>query len=111
MMIKAEEKKIIVDGCEWNTKYTILDAIEFEDYVVVIFDYMEFPKHGVARNLFGFSREGKELWVAENPTTQSNDGYTNFLKREKGLWVGNFAGYSCLINPKTGKLIEAIFTK
>jgi hypothetical protein len=110
-MIKAEGKRVLIDSYEWNTQYAILEAIEFDVIVIVIFDYLEFPNHRVAKNLCGFSRDGNNLWIAENPTTQSNDGYTNFLKRENGLWVGNFAGYSCQIDPKTGKLIEAIFTK
>jgi hypothetical protein len=110
-MLEFHSKKIIVNGHQWDTKHTVLDAVEFGDIIVVIYDYMEFPKHGVAKNLYGYSHEGHNIWIAENPTTQTNDGYVNFLKGKKGLWVGNFAGYSCQINPKTGRLIEAIFTK
>ena len=51
-MIKIEGKKVVTDISEWNTEYTILEAIEFENIIVVIFDYMEFPKHVVARNLY-----------------------------------------------------------
>ena len=72
---------------------------------------MAFPKYGVAKNLLAFDKLGKELWVAENPRTASNDAYVNFMSSEKELKVNNFVGYSCLINAENGKIISFEFTK
>ena len=108
----AEEPKIIrVNEFEWSAQCTILDAIESKGNIVVVFDCMEFPKHGIDRNLYSFTLDGKESWIAENPTSLSSDVYTSFLKKENALWAGNLAGYAYIIDPDTGKLLESVFTK
>jgi hypothetical protein len=30
---------------------------------------------------------------------------------EVPLWVGNFEGFNCRIDPETGKILETVFTK
>lgn len=90
--------------------HPILDARQIDDRVVVIFDYMDFPRWRQAHNLMAFDLSGRELWTAEHPTNQTNDCYVNFLK-DKPLTVGNFASYVCVIDATTGKLLDSNFTK
>jgi len=101
---------INVNGKEWDFGKAILDAAMIDDKVIVIFDYMEYPKNSCARNLVAYDLSQNELWVAENPTTQSNDAYVS-ITNEHPLTANNFSSHSCQIDLDTGKLINAAFYK
>ncbi len=94
--------------------YTTLEAKEFEQCILVIFDYMEFNQNSVARNFHCINQDGSILWVAENPTTQTTDAYVNFMSLDLNgnqVVVNNFAGYTCTIDLADGKLLKGGFTK
>ena len=103
------QHRIIVNGVWWPMSDHILDACRIGDLVLVISDY-----HSQAQqprgNLRAYDLNHKIHWVAEHPTTNNNDVYVRFVS-ELPLRVSNFAGYTCEIDIKTGKLREAIFTK
>lgn len=109
-MIDIRGKQLQLDETVLDLKHPILDVRQFSDRIVVIFDYMDFPKWRQARNLRAFNLQGKELWIAEHPTNETADCYVNFMKDDP-LTVGNFAGYRCIIDTSTGKLLESVFTK
>ena len=88
----------------------ILDSCEIHGRVIVIFDYMSYPKSKQANNMVAFDSDQNELWIAEHPTTQTNDAYVKFTKGDR-LQAWNFACYLCEIDPATGKLLSAEFTK
>ena len=71
---------------------------------------MRYPQGRPAQNLVAFDRKGKELWKAKNPSSAPTDAYVNFIDNED-LVVGNFAGYRCKIDPDTGDVLDAQFTK
>lgn len=110
MKLETEEFRVKVDERWLRFSKPILQAKRIKEKIFVIFDYMHFDQSRPAQNLTAFDLHGNELWKAENPTELKTDAYTNFLEGE-GLYVGNFAGYSCHINPDSGRLIEAEFTK
>ena len=88
-----------------------MDAVRIGEHILVIHDYMAYPLEQPAPNLVAYTTNGKRLWTAENLTRDSaTDAYTN-ISSEDPLWVGNFMGYSCKIDPQTGKLLERVFTK
>jgi hypothetical protein len=80
-------------------------------HVLVIHDYVAYERAKPAPNLVAYSPSGEHVWTAQNLTPSSpTDAYVNFISEEP-LWVGNFAGCDCKIDPQTGKLLESIFTK
>ena len=79
--------------------------------LLVIYDYMSFPRLEPARNLFAYSaRTEVELWRAQDIGFGQLDAYTNIIS-EAPLVVGNFAGYNCEIDAATGQVIDTAFTK
>ena len=92
-------------------EYPVLDAREIDGVVVVVFDYMAFPRLAPARNMFGYSvADGEQLWRASDIGQGNVDAYTNVLS-ETPLVVGNFAGFACGIDLNTGSVISTVFTK
>ncbi len=111
LTVKPDHKfEILVNGARWKMERPILDTCEIDKRVVVIFDYMSYPKSGQAKNMVAFDMEQKELWTAEHPTTQTNDAYVKFTGGDP-LRAWNFACYHCTLDPATGKLLAAEFTK
>jgi hypothetical protein len=92
--------------------YKVDCFLEFGDSVIVLFDYMDFPKNEQAKNLRCYNNKKELLWIAEHPTNETIDCYTSIsLSKDGKLVAYNFACYNCLIDPITGKLIKYIFTK
>ena len=114
-MINFEGKEIIMDEKVVSLPHSILDAEESGENVFVVYDYMEYPKGTPANNLVCLDKNGNELWIAKNPTNQSNDGYTNFSRTTTSksgfIAVNNFAGYLCQVNINNGELGNVLFTK
>ena len=110
MKVEIKNRRLRIGNKKFDMPYPILDARLIDDQVGVIFNYMDFPKWRQAQNLKAFDLSGQELWTAEHPTNQTNDCYVNFIK-DSPLTVGNFAGYKCVIDESTGKLLESNFMK
>ena len=72
---------------------------------------MAYDRAKPAPNFVAYSLSGEHLWTAQNLTQNSpTDAYVEFISEEP-LWVGNFDGFDCGIDPETGRLIESVFTK
>ena len=101
---------LIINGSEWEFDKSILDSAVINDKVIIIFDYMEYPKNEQAQNLVAYDLEKNTIWVAEHPTNQRNDAYVH-ITSEKPLKANNFASYSCELNIDTGRIVNAEFYK
>jgi hypothetical protein len=78
--------------------------------VALIYEYTAGPRHRQFQNLEGFDLAGRRLWTAEHATSETTDVYVNFLERGPlGAW--SFACYVCVLDPRTGRLLSAEFTK
>jgi len=111
MKLRAKGNLVEWDGGHLDLQVPVLDAVRLGDRILVVHDYTAYPQHGPAPNLVAYSTRGDRLWVAENLTSRSaTDAYVGFLSEEP-LWVGNFEGFRCRIDPDTGKLLESEFTK
>jgi len=117
----------------WDAGYPILEASQAEGRVCLILDYSALPKKRQAENLRGYTVDGQLLWIAEHHTPL--DCYTGFLDKDRvraeiaanptgpvaecfsgfvdtrSLLAYNFAGYQCLIDLASGKVIRMLFTK
>lgn len=106
---------LVVNDRQLSLPHQILDSLQTEEGIFVIFDYMEFSSNEPAKNLVRLDEKGNVVWVADNPTTQSNDAYTNFnrvIPASAGhVAANNFAGYYCEIKASSGELGRVQFTK
>jgi predicted small integral membrane protein len=108
--LRLAQNRVEWDGGHLDLNADALEAIRVDDRILVVHDYMAFPS-GPSRNLAPYSTRGDQLWIAENPTTaDATDAYVGFVS-EDPLWVGNFNGFVCKIDPRNGKILEKKFTK
>lgn len=106
-------------NCPIATEYPIADAFELDGRWIVLLDaeaYLQDPgysldrRRGVEplRNLRAYANGGRILWEAEFPTPA--DYYYRIVGRDP-LIAQSFSGYRCRIDPVTGRIIAAEFTK
>ena len=93
-----------------RVSYPVLEAREIDGIVVVVHDYMAFPKGSPARNLFAYSPDGTLRWRAEDLGQGSVDAYTNIIS-EQPLVVGNFSGFNCTLSAAEGRVLATEFVK
>ena len=111
MKLSFQDRGLTVSDSTWTLNRPVLDAIQQDDRVFVIFDYMSYPRGRPAKNLVCFDLAGRELWVvADNPIDHPTAAYTNFVAADP-LTVGNFVGFTCVVDPLTGELLDSQFTK
>ncbi len=101
---------IHVGDRDWTVDFPVEDVSLIDGTVVVLYQYMAGPMHHQFRNVEGFNVDGSKLWTAEHPTNETADVYVGFLAGQP-LRLSNFSGFTCRIDPSTGRLLEATFTK
>ncbi|MBO1254470.1 hypothetical protein J3L16_02080 [Alteromonas sp. 5E99-2] len=109
-MIEFSQGKLKVDGLLWELEYPIIDVIEFEKAVIVLFD----PDAGLNMNQFAnlvcYTRSCEKLWIAELPTSKSSDTYCGMISKNP-LALYSFCSYDVEIDPRNGKILKKTFTK
>ena len=111
MKLRFVDTRVEWDGGHLDLPTPIKEAIRIGKHILVIHDPTAYPSQQPTPNLVAYTTNGERLWTAENLTQNSaTDAYVNFCS-EDPLWVGNFMGFNCKIDPQTGKLIEKVFTK
>ena len=96
---------------DYKLDHKVISFLEFNSYVIVLFDYMDFPKTEQAKNLRCYNKNMELKWIAEHPTNAINDCYTQIRINKNSLEANNFAGYFCKIDLETGMLMNSEFTK
>lgn len=110
-MITFSEKQIVIDGKAFDLEYTIVDAFEFNNLVVVLFDPDDYTlKFGQFANLLAINAAGKHIWTAELPTTASGDRYYKIASKQP-LIVYSVCSYECEIDCATGRIVKSTFFK
>ena len=110
-LFSFHDKTIVIDAKTWKMEHPISEAILLNNIVVVIYEPIaQEEKFRQFQNMVAFDLAGQKIWTAEHPTNTTNDCYINFVKT-KPLTVWNFACYLCEIDPATGRIIKAQFTK
>ena len=70
-------------------------------------------ERGAEGNLLGFRSNG-ELFCALEPPVRSLDswdGFVNLWIREGKVWASSWSGFSLRIDPRSGDVVEQLFTK
>ena len=104
------KQRVLVGDTYWDLDRPVLDVHQIGTKIVVVFDYMSFPKGEQAKNLMAYDLDQNLLWIAEHPTTEATDTYVEIVE-ETPLKAWNFACYFCEIDIETGRLLHAEFTK
>ena len=110
MKLQFTNNVVVHSAGQLSCAYPVVDACELAEVIVVLYDYMAFPRELPARNLFAYRPNGTLLWRAADIGHGPVDAYTNIIS-EKPLVVGNFAGYECTVDVRTGQVRSTRFTK
>lgn len=110
--ITFDGNRVTVGEHHWDAPVRVLDAARIGGLAILVLDWTPLSENrfGQVQNLRAYTFDGQEVWTAEHPTNMTTDCYTNIISREP-LMVNNFAGYSCRIDPSSGRLLESVFTK
>jgi hypothetical protein len=68
---------------------------------------------GSEANFLGFDPRGKLMWQLDPPLQEPAawDRLVNMWIKNEQVWVGSWSGFSMRIDPRTGEILERIFTK
>jgi len=110
MKLEVNDNRIQFQDGSIAALHAVLDAREIDEKIIVIYDYMAFPKNEPARNMFAYDKSGYQLWRVEDIGMGATDAYTNILS-ESPFKVGNFAAFSVNIDLCSGKVNHKEFTK
>ena len=65
---------------------------------------------GTFPNLVAVDVDGRQVWIAETPTTVTGDAYYR-ISSVQPLRAMSVKSYDCEIDPATGRIIDRIFYK
>ena len=90
-------------------EFIVFETQRFGDLLLVIYDWIEFPDSKAVRNLYAYDLEGGIIWIGQ--ARRPGDFFTGFVGDGKLLRVATWDCFCCTIDPKTGDIIDSIFTK
>ncbi|QKG57233.1 hypothetical protein GKZ68_11760 [Hymenobacter sp. BRD128] len=90
-------------------EFKVLETLQFEDKLLVIYDWIRLSFAGPIRNLYAYDAEGGRVWIAES--RRLGDFYTGFVGDGRLLKATTWDCFCCTLDPETGKIVESIFTK
>jgi hypothetical protein len=103
-----KENTVTAGEHSWSVDRLVWDGRLIGDRVILILDPL--PGSVPARNVHAYSLSGQWLWTAEHPTDWPSDCYMNFVAGA-GIVLNSFAGFTCRIDPETGRLIEVLLER
>lgn len=109
-LVSFDGSIVRVGGQSWAVRFPVADARLVGGVVVLLYAPSSGPRDHQFRNVEGFDSGGRKLWTAEHPTNETADVYLQFLEVEP-LRLWSFACYRCTLDPATGRLLDAVFTK
>ena len=102
---------LTLEGKEIRLEHPIADAFEIDGKVIVLYDSDSYTKKwGQFPNLIALDPDGKQLWTAELPTTQSQECYYQ-VKRTNPLIACTWTSWECEIDIETGRVLSRTFLK
>jgi hypothetical protein len=105
-----EGKDLIISKRRFQMDYPIKDIVEYDDLIVILYEYSSFEGVGQFSNLFAVDRDGNEIWRADHPTTDSSSAYVRITSSDP-LVVSNFTSYQCTIDVNSGRIVDTVLTK
>ncbi len=120
--IHKGDSTVTIDGHVVDLGLPIMEAVEVGSLIVIsLNDYHLSPDDPFnGRNIVAFDKDGNEVWRIEAfwHTVEARDGrrvpasYTGIDLGEDGkLYAYQGHGYTCEIDLKTGKIVDAEYTR
>jgi hypothetical protein len=109
-MVSFKANTLMINGSNVALMHKIVDVVEGPNGVLVLLDYSV----GLNRNVFFVAPDGRVKWQIELFSDHPKAGaipYTGVGFRENRLSAYNFAGFDCELDPETGAITKATFTK
>lgn len=108
--LRIEGGVVVSDGRPLDLPFPVTDARLIGGRIVVLYDPMSGPRFRQFPNVEAYGPGGERLWVARHPTSETADVYVQFLSTTP-LRLHSFAGFECELDPATGRIVPAVFTK
>ncbi|MCZ7652261.1 MAG: hypothetical protein M5U13_14280 [Thermoanaerobaculia bacterium] len=108
--LRIEGGVVVSDGRPLDLPFPVTDARLIGGRIVVLYDPMSGPRFRQFPNVEAYGPGGERLWVARHPTSETADVYVQFLSTTP-LRLHSFAGFECELDPATGRIVHAVFTK
>ncbi|WP_423149730.1 hypothetical protein [Rubrolithibacter danxiaensis] len=90
---------------------TVMSAIKFNDFVVVLTDPIEKEKRN-SENVFGYNSNGELLWQIEDlDLFHENHDYTSIYVQDQNFYLYNRCGIEVKIEPATGIVLSTELIK
>ncbi|AMJ65808.1 hypothetical protein [Hymenobacter sp. PAMC 26628] len=90
-------------------EFKVLETQQFEEVLLVIYNWMEFSREVPTLNLYAYGLDGGRLWIAEE--RHSGDFFTGFVGGRKMIRVSTWDCFLCTLDPATGKIVGSEFAK
>jgi hypothetical protein len=107
MAINIEKNRIQGDAFAIPMEYPVVDAVESNGQVLVLYDYMACDQHNPSSNLYCYTKDGDLLWRAVDIRMGNVGAYTDIIEKDP-LWVRSAAGYKCRIDDQNGEVLAKV---
>ena len=105
-------KEINLDGRSVRFDFPIRDTLTIDDTIIILLHIPTGIKCN--RNLYAINLQGTILWQIDEVADLDLIGNCPFIsikKQESSLIIFNWCGFRYTVDPKSGKIIEKVFTK
>jgi len=107
-LVKVDRESLEVIATHQPLGTKVVQCLPVDGHFVVREDYFQFPLG--RSNVYCLDGRFEILWKAEIPG--SSDAYSGPVSvTDAGLVCGSWEGYSCTIDPTTGRIRSKMFTK
>lgn len=90
-------------------EFNVLETLQFDSLLLVLYDWIAFPDANAINNLYAYDLEGERLWVAE--ARYPGDFFVGVTSNNGQLIATTWRCFGCLLDLKTGKIMDSVFTK
>lgn len=109
MSVQYSGKKMKFGSVEVSFATEIRKVIESGDLYVVEIDYQDNLQN--RNNIYGVNTRGDVVWQVEDAFPHAHHWLGALVKESDGIWCESTHGHRLKIDPKTGKILERVFTK
>jgi hypothetical protein len=111
-MLQQPDNEAMPDIAELHQSATgvrVSKVLPCEDDYIVLLDYHDASKARLEANLRRLHSDGSVVWAATTPN--SNGMFTDVEWRDGRLTAWTWEGFIITVDPRTGRLLEKVFTK
>lgn len=108
--VRSQERAIIILRINRQAALKIVPLSRSDDCVVML-DWMKSGAEKLNSNLVRIAPDGSIRRVAELPSGDLEDCYTDVTNVRGPLAAFAFSGYDCILHEGTGSIMKAIFVK